>query len=142
MAGLWALGGGAWGPGPDPSVRTQLDTLPSSLKLNNEAGPPRTYYSDHTSVPKEGGRTALHVACEREDSHEVSQGFRGDGRGAHVCAYRAVPVRVCASVYPCVSVYGHCMRARVCMRVCVRALGGCACTSCTWRVSGGLRAGP
>ncbi|XP_040087936.1 ankyrin repeat and MYND domain-containing protein 1 [Oryx dammah] len=51
----------------------KLDLLPSSLKLNNEAGPPETYYSKCSSVPDEGGRTALHVACEREDSHRCSR---------------------------------------------------------------------
>ncbi|XP_054556167.1 ankyrin repeat and MYND domain-containing protein 1 [Talpa occidentalis] len=46
----------------------KLDSLPSSLKLSSETGPPSCYHGPPRSAADEGGRTALHVACEREDS--------------------------------------------------------------------------
>ncbi|XP_070319775.1 ankyrin repeat and MYND domain-containing protein 1 isoform X9 [Odocoileus virginianus] len=57
----------------DVYKQAKLDLLPSSLKLNSEVGPPSIYYSRCMSVPDEGGRTALHVACEREDNHRCAR---------------------------------------------------------------------
>ncbi|KAG8508293.1 Ankyrin repeat and MYND domain-containing protein 1 [Galemys pyrenaicus] len=51
----------------------KLDLLPSSLKLSNEVGPPSCYHGQHGSALEEGGRTALHVACEREDDNKHVQ---------------------------------------------------------------------
>ncbi|NXE84284.1 ANMY1 protein, partial [Cochlearius cochlearius] len=42
-----------------------------TLQLKSEAGPPQGYFSSYSGpVPEEGGRSALHIACEREDNRE------------------------------------------------------------------------
>ncbi|KAM6193118.1 ankyrin repeat and MYND domain-containing protein 1-like [Sarcoramphus papa] len=58
--------------GPDkPQAREANLRGGVTLQLKNEAGPPQEYFSSYSGpVPEDGGRSALHIACEREDNSE------------------------------------------------------------------------
>ncbi|OWK05552.1 hypothetical protein Celaphus_00002827 [Cervus elaphus hippelaphus] len=75
----------------------ELDLLPSSLKLNSEAGPPSIYYSRCTSVPDEGGRTALHVACEREDNHRIVKELLSCGADPNMLLTKGLGSALCVA---------------------------------------------
>ncbi|XP_015216622.2 ankyrin repeat and MYND domain-containing protein 1 isoform X2 [Lepisosteus oculatus] len=67
----------------DPDVRAQdaddvyeldkglnSDSPPGfSMKTSSPIGPPIQYYSPPSELPQEGGRTPLHIACQRDTNH-------------------------------------------------------------------------
>ncbi|XP_052537255.1 ankyrin repeat and MYND domain-containing protein 1 isoform X1 [Tympanuchus pallidicinctus] len=58
--------------GPDePQDKEAGLSADVSWQLKNEAGPPQEYFSSYNGpVPEEGGRSALHIACQREGNSE------------------------------------------------------------------------
>uniref|UniRef100_A0A8D2BAC8 Ankyrin repeat and MYND domain containing 1 n=1 Tax=Sciurus vulgaris TaxID=55149 RepID=A0A8D2BAC8_SCIVU len=74
---------------------SKLDLPPSSLKLNNELGPPSTYYTMNMCIPEEGGRTALHVACEREDSKKIVKELLSQGADPNLPLTRGLGSALC-----------------------------------------------
>ncbi|XP_064360413.1 ankyrin repeat and MYND domain-containing protein 1-like [Dromaius novaehollandiae] len=66
-------GNEVYGPDQVPLPQTRETQLSRgvTVHLKNEAGPPKGYFSSYFGpVPEEGGRSALHIACEREDNCE------------------------------------------------------------------------
>nr|XP_013809917.1 PREDICTED: ankyrin repeat and MYND domain-containing protein 1 [Apteryx mantelli mantelli] len=66
-------GNEAYGPDQIPLPQTREAKLSRgvTVHLKNETGPPKEYFSSYSGpVPEEGGRSALHMACEREDNCE------------------------------------------------------------------------
>ncbi|XP_054535633.1 ankyrin repeat and MYND domain-containing protein 1 isoform X14 [Pan troglodytes] len=82
----------------------KLDLLPSSLKLSNEPGPPQAYYSTDTALPEEGGRTALHVACEREDDNKVVKELLTQGADPNLPLTKGLSSALCVA---CDLTYEH-----------------------------------
>ncbi|XP_048822275.1 ankyrin repeat and MYND domain-containing protein 1-like isoform X4 [Lagopus muta] len=58
--------------GPDePQDKESSLSADVSWPLKNEAGPPQEYFASYNGpVPEEGGRSALHIACQREGNSE------------------------------------------------------------------------
>ncbi|XP_047300632.1 ankyrin repeat and MYND domain-containing protein 1 isoform X28 [Homo sapiens] len=82
----------------------KLDLLPSSLKLSNEPGPPQAYYSTDTALPEEGGRTALHMACEREDDNKVVKELLTQGADPNLPLTKGLGSALCVA---CDLTYEH-----------------------------------
>ncbi|XP_075861517.1 ankyrin repeat and MYND domain-containing protein 1 [Microcebus murinus] len=75
----------------------KLDLPFSSMKLSGEPGPPSAYYSPcpATGLPQEGGRTALHVACEREGNSKVVKELLSQGADPNLPLTRGLGSALC-----------------------------------------------
>uniref|UniRef100_A0A8B9NVL0 Ankyrin repeat and MYND domain containing 1 n=1 Tax=Apteryx owenii TaxID=8824 RepID=A0A8B9NVL0_APTOW len=70
-----------------------------TVHLKNETGPPKEYFSSYSGpVPEEGGRSALHMACEREDNCEAVIELLKHGADPNLPLSGAVRSALCTAV--------------------------------------------
>ncbi|XP_054076925.1 ankyrin repeat and MYND domain-containing protein 1 isoform X2 [Rissa tridactyla] len=94
-------GNETYGPDKIPQHQAREASLTGgvTLQLKNEAGPPQGYSSSYSGpVPEEGGRSALHIACERQDNSEAVVELLKHGADPNLPLSGTVRSALCAAV--------------------------------------------